>query len=36
MIERSLRAPPMSPHGPSRDFAAAQQFGRLWNQADIN
>ena len=26
----------MSPNGTSRHFAAAQQFGRIWSEADIN
>ena len=25
-----------SDHGKSRHFAAAQQFGRIWSEADIN
>ena len=25
-----------STHGTSRHFAAAQQFGRIWSEADIN
>ena len=30
-----LVLPPMSEIGPSRHFAAAQQFGRFWSEADI-
>jgi len=26
----------MTAHGTSRHFAAAQQFGRTWSEADIN
>jgi hypothetical protein len=26
----------MTGYGPSRHFAAAQQFGRIWSEADIN
>jgi hypothetical protein len=30
-----LANPEPSTHGPSRDFAAAQQLGRFWKKADV-
>jgi hypothetical protein len=35
-VKKVLANPEPSTHGTSRHFAAAQQFGRIWSEADIN
>jgi hypothetical protein len=35
-VKISLANSGPSTHGTSRHFAAAQQFGRIWSEADIN
>jgi hypothetical protein len=34
-VNKSLANSEPSTHGTSRHFAAAQQFGRFWSEADI-
>jgi hypothetical protein len=35
-VKKTLANSEPSTHGTSRHFAAAQQFGRIWSEADIN
>jgi hypothetical protein len=35
-VKKALANSEPSTHGTSRHFAAAQQFGRIWSEADIN
>jgi len=35
-LKKALANSEPSTHGTSRHFAAAQQFGRIWSEADIN
>ena len=35
-VKKALANSEPSTHGTSRHFAAAQQFGRIWSDADIN
>jgi hypothetical protein len=36
LVKKTLANSEPSTHGPSRHFAAAQQLGRFWSEADFN